>query len=710
MSIARRWLETGPGSIINRHALPVAALALLHVCVFAKLIFAHDGVPYAVVPWDFRTISYPWLAYLSDGIHAGHFPLWCPYSAAGTPFFANGANMVYSPVTLLFATLFGYSIRGLQLQLVAMIFVGGLGAYALAYRLWRSRSAALVAGLCFGFSSGVLSDMEAVMVINDFVVAPWLVWTTLAMFEETASWPKPLLVLLIFFALAAGYPFVAIMELAWLAACTACLLWRMPKRLRARQAVDIIIAWGLGGAMAAVDWLPLLASQSESTRNVPLKLEAALSNGLTFKYLWGVLFHFLVVVPLPGSAADLTLRGVYFGAVALPLVGVALLSPVAPRVKVIAGLVIGTMLMSVPAQSFLRIALHIIVPFLNLSRQPGYDSRTWMVLGLVTLAALGARRLAVDMPGARVLFIRGCQLLLVLQLAGFAIFHGLVAPEQYSDVVLDSLSAEVIFIGLAIFAAARLKGRQLIAAICVSLALELGMSVVVNFGVIGAPMDAASYRALSERVKIFSTQGTGEPRLTNSMADLKGDDVQSLPAFTRKQFYLTQYSGFHLRRFEHLLDSGFAPFLVTGRRVVALAAGADVHSFAEFEAANTKVDYGILSYVPDEVSYRVRAERPERLVFNEMYFPGWRASVDGGPWQPMLLVADGLRAIDISSGEHLVRTQFHPLSFRLGLTISGFAMLSLLGWILLLRRRSERERADHESGATPPCVAEPAGV
>lgn len=69
------------------------------------------------------------------------------------------------------------------------------------------------------------------------------------------------------------------------------------------------------------------------------------------------------------------------------------------------------------------------------------------------------------------------------------------------------------------------------------------------------------------------------------------------------------------------------------------------------------------------------------LVLSEIYYPGWRARVDGR-LEPVLRADAILRAIAVPAGQHRVEMTFEPLSIRLGLAISAVTLLLSLAYLL----------------------------
>ena len=83
----------------------------------------------------------------------------------------------------------------------------------------------------------------------------------------------------------------------------------------------------------------------------------------------------------------------------------------------------------------------------------------------------------------------------------------------------------------------------------------------------------------------------------------------------------------------------------------------------------------ILDYQPNTVTIEARMESDGLLVLSDVYYPGWKAYVDGEEKQ--IYRADYIfRAVYLNKGYHMIRFSYQPASFRLGLTISGISLFS----------------------------------
>jgi hypothetical protein len=80
---------------------------------------------------------------------------------------------------------------------------------------------------------------------------------------------------------------------------------------------------------------------------------------------------------------------------------------------------------------------------------------------------------------------------------------------------------------------------------------------------------------------------------------------------------------------------------------------------------------------------------PAFLVLSDIYYPGWKATVDGQPAQ-IFQTDYALRGIVVpSGGRHAIHFYFCPTSFYLGLAITLFTILLLIGLVIFLSRRQK---------------------
>ena len=85
----------------------------------------------------------------------------------------------------------------------------------------------------------------------------------------------------------------------------------------------------------------------------------------------------------------------------------------------------------------------------------------------------------------------------------------------------------------------------------------------------------------------------------------------------------------------------------------------------------------LTKYEPNNMTYTVSSTKGGVVVFSEVYYPGWTATIDG---QPAELGRENyiLRALNVKAGKHEVVLDFHPTSISTTETIAYAALIVLL--------------------------------
>ena len=176
-------------------------------------------------------------------------------------------------------------------------------------------------------------------------------------------------------------------------------------------------------------------------------------------------------------------------------------------------------------------------------------------------------------------------------------------------------------------------------------------------------------------------------------------------------YYHKSIGGYHpakLRRYQEMIDAHIAPEMQKTMKAVA-EAGGDMTKvngdsiFPVLNMLNTKYfilplqggqtvpvqnpyAYGnawfvekMIQYKPNNLTYEVKSSKGGVIVFSEIYYPGWTATVDGQPVE-LGRVDYILRAINVKPGNHKVVLDFHPQSLKNTEMVAyiGYGVLVLL--------------------------------
>lgn len=91
----------------------------------------------------------------------------------------------------------------------------------------------------------------------------------------------------------------------------------------------------------------------------------------------------------------------------------------------------------------------------------------------------------------------------------------------------------------------------------------------------------------------------------------------------------------------------------------------------------------ITKYVPNHLEYDAESSKGGIVVFSEIYYPGWTATVDGNDTE-VGRVNYVLRAINVPAGKHKIVLDFHPQTLKTTETIAYVAFAILIIAILAI--------------------------
>ncbi|MEM7480778.1 MAG: hypothetical protein AAF481_06365 [Acidobacteriota bacterium] len=272
----RRWVS--PSWAVTWAAIGLAGIALL-----LPVLRIPDGMPSPAAllaeqaPWQSevsaaagqpvqRDVVYqiqPWLLFARGELRAGRLPFWNPHQYAGSPFWANGQSAPLFPLHLLFAVL-PLSLGWVLLPWLRFL-IAGMGAWALARKLGVASRGALLAGLIFPLSGMPVGFLQFPMG-NALVLVPWVLLAVEWVARPAAGSKHSLrtvagLAAAVCLQSLGGHPgtvlHTALLSVVYLAVRGAD-GWRGWARCLA--------GWGLGGALAAVQLVPLALFVQESSR------------------------------------------------------------------------------------------------------------------------------------------------------------------------------------------------------------------------------------------------------------------------------------------------------------------------------------------------------------------------------------------------------------------------------------------------------------
>ena len=117
--------------------------------------------------------------FMSESLHAGHLPLWNPYINYGIPQYGDMSSGYWNPLTWLIAGTVGYNAYTFTIEVLAYLFIGGIGMYKLCsyFNLQNKvRFIAAIAFMCCGYNVGHLQHFNW---LSGAAFLPWCIWSYL---------------------------------------------------------------------------------------------------------------------------------------------------------------------------------------------------------------------------------------------------------------------------------------------------------------------------------------------------------------------------------------------------------------------------------------------------------------------------------------------------------------------------------------------------
>ena len=149
-------------------------------------------------------------------------------------------------------------------------------------------------------------------------------------------------------------------------------------------------------------------------------------------------------------------------------------------------------------------------------------------------------------------------------------------------------------------------------------------------------------------------------------------------ATTQLQNPYAQGNGWFVDKLTYVADAN-AEYAEVGKIDVSHEAVADKKFEAVLgqTAANDSTASVVLTkYEPNSLTYTVNSAKGGVVVFSEVYYPGWSATIDGQPAE-LGRVNYILRALNVKAGKHEVMLEFHPSSISTTETIAYVALVAL---------------------------------
>jgi len=607
--------------------------------------------PQATIHWDLADVSYPAQKYFADSIHAGRLPYWTPFLYSGMPFLSDPQTGAWYPLHWPFY-LIGITPRMLFWELALHSYLALAGAFLLARKLFEDPVAAAIAAMLYAWGGFFAAHSSQLGMFEAAALLPWLLWASLLERRSrlwTGLWTglfAGLIVLAGNFD-AALYCFFAL----------ACFLISQPwKRAALVTAATPVIAF----CLSAVVILPWIEIARYGTH--PVTSPAASLHPIDLAAVMSADYFGLISGNYKGPE-EIRQYYLYGGLLLLPLAIAGLLRKL--RIGPMLALIVPGLWYALgPSAGLAR-----LLKTLPLFRDAHAPVEIWFVpaLGLALAAGSGAAFVAEKMGQKRLPFV-----LMVVIAADLWHFNMYKSPLVYASLNFEELygKRQENFENRI-----REVKQQPLYRLWMS---NPSLSTGPLDGTLAARTEASWGAGLLElnRYAEYRRAISSNPRLLHGLsatflADSRGRLEENPSALPRVS-----------------VPKGITwiPDPAAARTALAMldpAQGSVVEGPQRDLRQQQPIELTVASYRED--SYQIRYSAPSApgdmlIRIAVPYAPGWTASVDGAP-AAALPVDYSLSGVVVPAGQHELRLQFRPHTFRVG---AGLSILGALGIIFLL--------------------------
>lgn len=161
--------------MMNRHR-ETAIIILLSGFAVILMFFPALFLNARSIQWDSLDLHYPHLAFFSRNVQTGIVPLWEPHLFCGYPFAGYLQSGAFFPVNFALALLHAITPRLVILLTIFSYFLAFAGLWMLVRRLGLSMAAGAMAGISWAFSGQMLGHAMHLGIIQIHSVFPWVLW------------------------------------------------------------------------------------------------------------------------------------------------------------------------------------------------------------------------------------------------------------------------------------------------------------------------------------------------------------------------------------------------------------------------------------------------------------------------------------------------------------------------------------------------------
>lgn len=661
------------------------------IIAFWQVFFLQNGMK-----WDFTDAFLPSRYFFSESVLNNQFPFWNPYLLYGTPIYADLVS-VFNPEFWIIANLFAYSNITLQYVFLGYIFVAGLSFFYFLKQFDATGKPAAGFAVAYMLSGFAIGNAQHIAFVSGYALIPFLMAGYFRFIRQLNRASLVQFLIASFLMIYCSYPALTIISgyFIFLVFFYCLLVNRANKTylkkliIRHLMLILVVVLFSITLLLAYFQVLPFL------DRFKGLPIELALKHPFSLKSLLSFLLPMATGNDPQYFGTDISFSNGYWGIVSLVLFLFLLTKKGGSRESFII-LIFGIFSLSASFgdQFFVRSLLYKYLPLMDKFQYPGIF-RAFAIFSFLAFTGINFKTENLHASDKkRLILIAGSILLLLI----FLVFRALRQTGQFLYWHSDAKFSEILFqatrfdnmalqgiiqsalLFILILLVWRIKQSGWLSSVLLLLMVADGVistQLSTHYTVLSNTNPVAFYKYLKSSPKGFPVPGLnpiGENSDRNAaspftwinnnvfpkkvtfdgLVSFKTDGYMHLsdkhPGLLEaiKKEPLLYFSG------DARIDSAISDYQTN--TVFLSPADFKKPASSHFQPANdNKLE--IVHFAPAKIEIKTTTSTPQLLVYQQNYFTGWGAELDGAPTE-IFKVNFTHMAVLVPPGNHTIVFQY----------------------------------------------------
>lgn len=651
--------------------------------------------------WDLAEQYLPWRHFLGKSIQNGTIPYWNPFQLGGYPSYADPQSGFWYYPAWAIGMLFGYTIRVIELEVLALIILAGIGFYKLLLKLEVQKNTALLFSISYMCSGFIIGNAQHLTWISASAWLPWLFYHYLYIRKDIKNLNTIWFLLVLYLFISSSYPAFAIVS-AYLMFIDQVILF-----FSSKQKLNFLLQKTLLLISIILFLFPIIYSLDTSidyfSRGDSLSLKKVLQHPFSWQSLLSLIAPFSSFKNPELFKTDISMSNAYIGI--FPII-IILLSFISGSIKKNSSwlfIAIVFLLVGFGDQTPLRTLLYQYLPGFNLFRFPALF-RLFFIISILIYSAKQFESINFYSKKSTYLLFSILSVFLITILWNLNSWHPFQITslsKLYKEFETTTFVQHIIYqfallsIFILLFSWIVIKKKS-IKYIILLTCIELFISVRLN-----AMATMVLETRSTEVDKLISTAPTkfDVPNNTPLINNIDQNYEYRWPLNWNMNCYYGQiaidgYNPFVLKTFNALSDSKLKDsiwkngwyYLVdsiilcdTPNSINANVAWVDVNTPRNFISTNTgsaNAEISNIIFSPTKFQFDINSENGSNIVFAQNPYYGWKSFIDEHQTK-ITTVNFAHQLVQVPKGKHSVKWVFEDKTLKF-ILLTHFIIFSVL--------------------------------